>query len=129
VGRLAVSVDALPAVFPVNFAVDGEDVVFRCTEGTKFTAATAGSVVAFEVDAFDMNGREGWSVLVRGIAEEVTDKAEQEALTRLPLVSWGLGASADKFLRIRTTLISGRRIRRPESAAPAQSSSNVSSEA
>jgi nitroimidazol reductase NimA-like FMN-containing flavoprotein (pyridoxamine 5'-phosphate oxidase superfamily) len=119
VGRLAVSVDALPAVFPVNFAIASEDVVFRCTVGTKFAAATMGSVVAFEVDSFDAGEEEGWSVLIQGVAEEVTDPTDQAALAALPLVSWGLGDAADRFLRIRTTLMSGRRIRRSPAATPA----------
>src|SRR3954454_11873266 len=97
VGRLAVSVDALPAVFPVNFALSGEDIVFRCAAGTKFSAATAGSVVAFEVDGYDTANREGWSVINRAIAEEVIAPEERRALADLPLESWGLGDAADKI--------------------------------
>ena len=39
VGRMAVSVDALPVILPVNYAVDGDDIVFRTTPGTKLSAA------------------------------------------------------------------------------------------
>jgi uncharacterized protein len=66
VGRVAVSLDALPAVFPVNFRLDGRDVVFRTGPGTKLQAALRNAVVAFEVDDFDTDGRSGWSVMIIG---------------------------------------------------------------
>ena len=61
VGRVGLSVDALPVVLPVNFAVSDQDIVFRTVEGTKFHAAAAGAVVAFEADAYEPSGRSGWS--------------------------------------------------------------------
>ena len=39
VGRLAVVSHGRPLIFPVNFAMDGEAVVFRTDPGTKFDAA------------------------------------------------------------------------------------------
>jgi nitroimidazol reductase NimA-like FMN-containing flavoprotein (pyridoxamine 5'-phosphate oxidase superfamily) len=110
VGRLAVSVSGHPHVVPVNYVMDGDAVVFRSGDGTKFSAA--GTVVAFEVDRFDRGTRSGWSVVVQGRAEEVTAADQPELVERvssLPLSPW---ASFDKphLLRIRPTHISGRRV-------------------
>lgn len=69
VGRLVVSLPGEPAVFPLNFVVDGDAVVFRTQTGTKLTAITR-SLVTFEVDDIDGSGQ-GWSVSFQGLAQEV----------------------------------------------------------
>ena len=66
VGRVGVTMNALPVVLPVNFAVLDGDIVFRTVEGTRFHAAAAGTVVAFEVDSYDPDGASGWSVVGSG---------------------------------------------------------------
>lgn len=108
IGRVAVSIDALPAVFPVNFCFLGKDVVFRTASGTKFAAAVQGTVVAFEVDDFDAVGHRGWSVLIVGKASEIpsSDLVEVEPL---PVRAWARGVR-DHVVRIRSELVSGRRI-------------------
>lgn len=56
VGRVAVTVAALPAIFPVNYAVLDGRIVFRTGEGTKLQAAVERAVVAFQVDHIDKSG-------------------------------------------------------------------------
>ena len=114
IGRVAVSVGALPAVFPVNFCLVGRDVMFRTASGTKLDAALKESVVAFEVDDFDAEGHLGWSVLVVGKATELRP-IELARLEPLPLRAWAHGARGH-VVRIRTEFVSGRRIVR--TAAP-----------
>jgi len=80
VGRIAVTVDALPLVFPINFAVVDSAIVFRTPTGTKLAAVTTSAVVAFEVDSYESHGRTGWSVVVQGMAAEVTDPASLRAV-------------------------------------------------
>lgn len=109
VGRLAVVVQDQPLVFPVNFALDGETVVFRTDSGTKLHAASRGRRVAFEIDGIDPLYHEGWSVLVVGVAEEVTDARERAELARLPLALWGAGPKAH-WVRVRGDAITGRRL-------------------
>ncbi len=111
VGRIAVSVNALPVILPVNYAWCDGDVVFRTSAGTKLAAATAGAVVAFEVDSYDDGGMQGWSVLVQGRSGEIVDPAEIASARKLPLRAWALDGSADHYVRIRTATISGRRFR------------------
>ena len=112
VGRLGVTIDALPAVLPVNFVVSDGAVVFRTVPGTKLDAATAGAVVAFEADAYTTAANPGgWSVLVRGVARELTEEAELARARELPLESWAWDGGADRFVRIEPTVLTGRRLR------------------
>ena len=107
VGRVGVTIGALPAIFPVNYAILGEDIVFLTGAGTKLQAAVDHSVVAFQVDWFD--GASGWSVLAVGVAAEITDPAELDAAQALPLVPFA-GGDRSHFVRIRPEFDSGRRI-------------------
>jgi len=45
VGRLAVVQASTPAVFPVNYVLDGEDIIFRSDPGTKLAAGPKGAGV------------------------------------------------------------------------------------
>ena len=83
IGRVGVTINALPAVLPVNFAVLDGDIVFRTVDGTKFHAAAAGNVVAFEVDSYHPEGMSGWSVVVPGVSLVVTDPSELDRVRRL----------------------------------------------
>ncbi len=108
-GRMAVTDDLGPVVFPVNFVLDRHTVVFRTEDGTKLGAASRGSRVCFEVDRADPADRTGWSVIVRGEATEVTDRAELARLGQLPLQVWVPG-TRDRYVRILPALLTGRRI-------------------
>ena len=110
VGRIGVSVRALPVVLPVNFILVGENIVFRTIPGTKLDAATAKAVVAFEVDSYAPDGTSGWSVLVQGVSSEITDPGELLALAGIPLQAWALDdRTAARLVRIESSFISGRR--------------------
>jgi nitroimidazol reductase NimA-like FMN-containing flavoprotein (pyridoxamine 5'-phosphate oxidase superfamily) len=117
IGRVAVSIGAVPAVFPVNFAMLDEAIVFRTSSGTKLAAAMRNSVVAFEVDDFDSLYHDGWSVLVVGIADELRDPELVERAKSLPLVPWAEGAR-DHVVAIRPEFVSGRRIVHGPELAP-----------
>jgi nitroimidazol reductase NimA-like FMN-containing flavoprotein (pyridoxamine 5'-phosphate oxidase superfamily) len=109
VGRVAVTVSALPAIFPVNYALLDGDVVFRSGPGTKLTASSAGAVVAFEVDHSDPISHEGWSVMVVGPSHQITEPRERAEAEALPLSSWAPGQS-DVFIRIEARIVSGRQL-------------------
>jgi nitroimidazol reductase NimA-like FMN-containing flavoprotein (pyridoxamine 5'-phosphate oxidase superfamily) len=108
-GRIGLVEGDRPMILPVNYVVDGAAVVFRTDEGSKLDAALRGALVAFEVDGVNNEHRTGWSVLVRGRAEPVTDRSELERLRRLPLVPWAPGAKPH-YVRILADEVSGRRI-------------------
>ena len=107
VGRLAVTVDGSPDIFPVNPVVDHGTIVFRTTAGTKL-AATKGRDVAFEVDGYDVGTAQAWSVVVKGRAFEILEIEETLRALRLPLYPWQPGRKP-RFVRIEPTTVTGRR--------------------
>jgi nitroimidazol reductase NimA-like FMN-containing flavoprotein (pyridoxamine 5'-phosphate oxidase superfamily) len=108
VGRIAILGDDGPLIFPVNIAVDGESVVFRTDPGAKLTALTADPRVALEVDAFDVEGHDGWSVVVAGrVVELVGD--ELVAAQKLPLEPWTIG-DKQRWFRLVPRRVTGRGI-------------------
>jgi len=108
VGRLAVSIGAHPDIFPVNFVIDHGSVVFRTAEGTKLAASLLGVGVAFEIDGYDPEAGEAWSVVVKGRAEEILRMHELFDAMDLPLFPWH-AAPKHRFVRIVPDEITGRR--------------------
>jgi nitroimidazol reductase NimA-like FMN-containing flavoprotein (pyridoxamine 5'-phosphate oxidase superfamily) len=110
IGRVGVSLGAIPEVFPVHFCLMGDAIVFRTGAGTKLHAASHGAVVAFEVDEFEIDARCGWSVLVIGRSGRVRHPVEiHEARQQLQPDGWVPG-DRDQIVRIMPHKISGRRI-------------------
>jgi nitroimidazol reductase NimA-like FMN-containing flavoprotein (pyridoxamine 5'-phosphate oxidase superfamily) len=69
-GRLAfVNRVDQPLIVPVNYSMDGRDVLVATGPGPKLQAAIRRDVVAFEVDAIDEETGRGWSVVVSGRAK------------------------------------------------------------
>ncbi|GAA0227221.1 hypothetical protein GCM10009527_024480 [Actinomadura nitritigenes] len=115
IGRIAFDDGEGPTVIPVNYAVDGESVVFRTSlEGrlnrSLLTAVPGGQVrAAFEVDAFQDSTHEGWSVLVRGGAKPLGAEEKERAVRVDP---WA-GGQREAWFRLTAMEVSGRRLRRP----------------
>jgi nitroimidazol reductase NimA-like FMN-containing flavoprotein (pyridoxamine 5'-phosphate oxidase superfamily) len=117
VGRLAYLLAGEPEIVPVNYAVDGRCIVFRTDPGTKLGALNRNDVVAFEIDHAEPSSYTGWSVLVKGRAQQVHDGAELRRLAGLDLRPWPLGEK-HVWMRIEPEVVSGRQVhRRPEPAA------------
>ena len=74
-------VGVLPSIVPVNYLLDEDHIVIRTDAGSKLAAAVRGAPVAFEVDGVAENHQIGWSVVVRGHAEEVTDQDQAHRAT------------------------------------------------
>jgi len=108
VGRLAVASGGAAEIFPVNYVVDGEEIVFRSAAGTKVRLAQRADV-AFEIDAFDPATRTGWSVVVHGHVEEVAPHVAAAQAERLGVEPWADGFKPH-VLRIRPRTVTGRRI-------------------
>ena len=111
VGRVALTARALPIVLPVNFAVLDDDIVWRSAQGTKLNDASAGFVVAFEVDRYEPDHKQGWSVMIQGLAHVITDSDQLDRARQLPLEPWALEGVADRFVCLVPNLVTGRRIR------------------
>ena len=108
VGRLAVSIADHPDIFPVNFVVDRGAIVFRTAEGTKLAAAVLGRAVAFEVDGYDADAGEAWSVVIKGRAVELEKLHDLFDALDLPLFPWH-ASPKHRFVRIEPDEVSGRR--------------------
>lgn len=113
IGRLAFVDHGAPAVLPVNYAMDGEAVVFRTAAGTKLTAGPR-SPACFEIDAFDRATRSGWSVVMTGHLEEVEpfDERTLARLRELPVDPWADGEK-EHWMRLVPERITGRIVRPP----------------
>ncbi|PZH14977.1 pyridoxamine 5'-phosphate oxidase [Streptomyces sp. NTH33] len=110
VGRVVYTQQALPAVLPVNFALDTDaSVLVRTSARSDLVRAVDGVVVAFEADEFATETRSGWSVVVTGRAHVVTDLAEHERLLRTGPDSW-MPIQDDVFIRIEAAMVTGREL-------------------
>ena len=107
-GRIGASVGALPIVLPVNYALVDDEVVFRAVPGTRFDTATTQAIVAFEIDGWAADAGTGWSVLLQGHTTTV-DEGELDRMRALPLPPWTAGDAGARFVRIRTSTLTGRR--------------------
>jgi nitroimidazol reductase NimA-like FMN-containing flavoprotein (pyridoxamine 5'-phosphate oxidase superfamily) len=110
-GRLAFidQVEARPMILPVNYLLHQGKVVFRTDPGAKLAPALTGAPVAFEVDGIQAHDRVGWSVVVLGHLQEVTDRAEIDLLSQTPLIPWAPGPK-QHYVRVDPDRLSGRRI-------------------
>ncbi|MEW1750623.1 helix-turn-helix domain-containing protein [Streptomyces angustmyceticus] len=122
VGRVAVTVDDTPAVFPVNYTVADELIAYR-TAPEAGPAAAAGHEVALEVDHIDDAFSQGWSVLVVGRAHVVTDSSESRRLEEHARTAPWVGDGRHEWIAIRPTRITGRRIRVMGTHAPSRARS------
>lgn len=111
VGRVVFTHHALPTIRPVNFVMDGASVVLR-TGSDGSLAELDQVVVAFEADQIDERTRCGWSVLVLGKAERITDIDQLVRLAGTTTRSWA-PAPRDFFLRIPFDMVTGRRLALP----------------
>ncbi|WP_233608296.1 pyridoxamine 5'-phosphate oxidase family protein [Nocardia stercoris] len=110
-GRVVYTMNALPAVRPVNHVVVDGLVVVR----TRLTAqlstavrAVPAVVVAYQADEIDPVEHTGWSVVVTGFARTVTDPARIERYTEL-LRPW-VNSAMDTVVTIEPTLVTGIRL-------------------
>ena len=110
VGRVALVRAGRVEMFPVNYAMNSGAVIVRTHPGGALHALERGAAVVFEIDELDHRYQTGWSVVVHGTAEHVTDVAEIEQLEALELAPWAGGTRPD-WIRIDLDEVSGRRIR------------------
>lgn len=108
VGRLAVAVAGDVDIYPVNFVLDGRQIVFRTAEGTKLVEVVLAGRVAFETDGYDPDRGRAWSVVVKGVAHDLDRFAEIYRAQDLPLFPWN-ASPKERFVRIEPARITGRR--------------------
>ncbi len=108
-GRLGVSLNDQPEIFPVDYAADGATVLFRTAEGTKLHELLANASVVFEADARTADS--AWSVTVKGTAHVLSDPTDIDRADRAPLPDWH-PTKPFVYVRIEPSRIRGRRYQR-----------------
>lgn len=109
VGRIGLSIGALPVIFPIQCTVVGNSVLFPTDKGSSLGVAASGAVVAFQADAHIPAEGLWWSVLLQGVATPLS-AGETESYAALFSPSPWTGPTPG-LLRIPADNISGRLFR------------------
>jgi uncharacterized protein len=104
-GRMAFHLAEQVHITPINYAVDGETLLFRTAEGSKLLAVVMNPDIAFEID--DYSDDTAWSVIIRGTARQL-DELEEHRAENVPLRPW-VPTIKYNVVEITPTEISGRR--------------------
>jgi hypothetical protein len=94
IGRVVYTAGAMPAAQPVNYAMDGDEIIFR----------------------IDVATRAGWSVLAVGEAYQVSNLDRLGMLQQRIPPPWAAGRSA-YTIAIPTTRLTGRRLHSADATA------------
>lgn len=112
VGRLATAVldratgKVTPDIFPINFHVFEQRILFRTAPGSKLIDLTAQPTVAFQTDGH--RGRKHWSMVVHGTARrmafdsDIQESGVLDLQSTLPTEKWN-------YVRIDVDTITGIR--------------------
>lgn len=113
IGRIVVSVTEWdhPLIRPVNYIFDepSQSVLIHSAPGSKLHALLRSAKAAFEIDGIDPAGRGGWSVIIVGVCEEITDTTELRRIEGLGLEPWAPGHKGH-WIRVRANTVTGRRV-------------------
>ena len=111
-GRLAIVVNGVPRVYPMNYATGDGAIVFRTEPGTKLSQGP-GTMACFELDGYDPREAIGWSVMATGLLHDITADPEprSERLRGLAVMPAAPGTRAH-WLSLEVSEVSGRSFRR-----------------
>jgi uncharacterized protein len=110
IGRVSVSINAMPVVVPVRFVLDGDSVLFRAPLDDALVAACDGAVIAFEVGDIASLGTTApsWSVQLLGIGSRLD---ERDFLRVSSLGSLGAsGPDLNQIVRLPTARLHGHEL-------------------
>jgi nitroimidazol reductase NimA-like FMN-containing flavoprotein (pyridoxamine 5'-phosphate oxidase superfamily) len=119
-GRVGVTSGGLPVILPVRYLYADNAITFRTGSGTKLRAAESGDVLAFEVDVYDTETNEGWSVFALGRATVLTTEHEEDDVPTLDATR--AGERRNHYVRLHCELVTGRRLVPARSVRPDGSS-------
>lgn len=118
IGRVGFNQRGQTVILPVNYAFVAGSVLFRTSVGSKLDIAHARSAASFEIDDWDAANRTGWSVLVKGHAEEVTDDWFVSICEHFDVEPWADQVPRDHWVRLTADEITGRWIFRVPEGSP-----------
>jgi nitroimidazol reductase NimA-like FMN-containing flavoprotein (pyridoxamine 5'-phosphate oxidase superfamily) len=99
----------VPDIVPVNYLLDGDDVLIRSGPGPKLQAAERREVVAVQVDTIDRTDHTARSVVVTGRAERLSADEARALEDRLADTPWAAGPRRH-VIRVVPTRVAGRRL-------------------
>jgi uncharacterized protein len=118
VGRVAWQATTGPEILPVTYVWHEGNVIFRTSPYGPLSELTQPTDVAFEIDEFDQQKHQGWSVVVHGRAQGVARPDEVVRLWNVSGVPWAPGMR-NLIIRIAPTTLSGRQVAaRPDRHQP-----------
>ena len=106
VGRLSLTIGALPVIMPVTYWYFGANVILNMRDGPARRAAIE-HVVGFEIDATNLE-HVLWTVLIIGRAVEIIDPAERTELQNLGFAA-PVGTTKPQYLKVGTDIVTGYR--------------------
>ncbi len=110
VGRVAVVVDGEVEIFPVNYVVDGDQIVIASNVGRKMSGMLD-CRLTFEVDTVDVAAQAGWSVIVHGVVEGIEPYGDGDHSGRDGhLLPQPWAGPKRLLIQVRPEKISGRRV-------------------
>jgi hypothetical protein len=110
VGRVALSMAALPVIRTVRYALAYDHIVFRVAADSRLCRATTDVVVAFNADQCDDDARHGWNVLVQDVCHPITDHQRLSWLQSLPLIPWADTSTGDIFMSMSAANATGESV-------------------
>lgn len=112
VGRIGFVADDRVLILPVNYVLDGRDVLIRTApEGILSALPDSPVATAFQVDHHDDLAGSGWSVLLSTRASEIDAGDVATAPGAAHKHPWA-GGDRSRALRLTPETISGRHVRR-----------------
>lgn len=108
IGRLAVIDGEAPLIIPLNFTFHDRGVLVRIGPG-RLSEVAPSSLVSFEVDRLEPDGRQAWSVLVRGLASTLAPRDIPTDPSAVPQ-PW-VPEPGEQVIFIRPDVVTGRRFR------------------
>lgn len=85
-GRLALATSREPDIFPLNYAVIPQGLLFATSQGNKLVEMAINENAAFEIDA--ASEQAGWSIVLRGRVRVLETEAEIAAAEQHAPTSW-----------------------------------------
>jgi nitroimidazol reductase NimA-like FMN-containing flavoprotein (pyridoxamine 5'-phosphate oxidase superfamily) len=111
-GRVGFMAGDGPQILPVTYQYRNGSVIFRTSPVGPLAGLVRRTSVAFEIDNIDEENKSGWSVLVLGFAEALTDDYLLTSAWETGPVPWADGVR-NLFIEIKPRRISGRTVGRP----------------
>jgi len=110
VGRVSVSMSAMPVILPVRFSLVGRDILVAPGADPRVCDALTDTVVAFEAGHFDPADDRGWSVMVVGWSSRVDLAGHDIRAGSPPVASPAPAPGTDERVRmLRPSVMAGGR--------------------